>query len=178
MKKRAYPLEKVYGLLETGPVVLLSTADKGRDNAMTMSWHTMMEFEPPLVGVVISGRNFSHRALKSSRECVLNIPTSDLGQQVVACGNASGRDTDKFAQYGLQRAPASKVAAPLIAQCYANLECRVVDTRFVPRYDFFVLEVVQAWTDPRCRNPETMHHRGWGSFMLAGKTVKLPSRMR
>ena len=50
MKKKSFPLAKVYGLLEPGPVVLITTSHKGVPNIMTQSWHTMMEFEPPLVG--------------------------------------------------------------------------------------------------------------------------------
>lgn len=59
MRKRPLPLAKVYGLLEPGPAVLLTTAHRGRANVMTMSWHTMMEFEPPLLGCVVSVRDFS-----------------------------------------------------------------------------------------------------------------------
>jgi len=55
-------------------VVLITTARKGVPNIMTQSWHTMMEFEPPLVGCVISGNNHSFAALKATRECVINIP--------------------------------------------------------------------------------------------------------
>ena len=57
--RRTFPLSKVYGLLEPGPVVLLTTADKGRANVMTQSWHTMLDFEPPLVACVVSNRNFT-----------------------------------------------------------------------------------------------------------------------
>ena len=46
------PLAKVYQLLEPGPVVLLTTSHKGRANVMTMSWQTMVEFEPPLIHTV------------------------------------------------------------------------------------------------------------------------------
>jgi flavin reductase (DIM6/NTAB) family NADH-FMN oxidoreductase RutF len=46
---------------------------------MTLSWHTMMEFEPPLVGCVVSDRNHSFRALKATRDCVINIPTVEIG---------------------------------------------------------------------------------------------------
>ncbi|HMN66069.1 MAG TPA: flavin reductase, partial [Burkholderiaceae bacterium] len=67
--RRALALSKVYQLLEPGPVVLLTTARKGRPNVMTLSWHTMMEFEPPLVGCVVSDRNYSFAALKATREC-------------------------------------------------------------------------------------------------------------
>ena len=178
MTKRTYPLSKVYGLLEPGPVVLLSTAHKGKFNVMAMSWHMMMEFEPPLVGCLVSGRDFSFAALKATRECVLNIPTADIADKVVACGNTSGSRIDKFKAFGLTPLPAKTVAAPLIAECYANLECRVADTRLVNRYNFFVLEVRQAWIDPACKDPRTLHHRVRGKFMIAGETVKLASKAK
>jgi flavin reductase (DIM6/NTAB) family NADH-FMN oxidoreductase RutF len=172
------PLSEVYGLLEPGPVVLLSTARRGRPNAMTMSWHMMMEFEPPLVGCVVSRNNDSHAALKSTRECVINLPGAEMARTVVRCGNTSGRDIDKFAEFGLTACPADPIAVPLIAECFANLACRVVDTRMVNRYDLFVLEVVAAWIDPARRRPRTLHHRGWGAFMVAGETIRLRSKMR
>lgn len=178
MAKRSFPLSKVYGLLEPGPVVLLTTAHRGRANVMTQSWHTMLEFEPPLVGCVVGEANFSYTALRLTRQCVLNIPTADLGAQVAGCGNTSGRRVDKFQAFGLTAAPAGVVAPPLIAECYANLECRVVDRRLMNRYGFFVLEVVKAWIDPARKDPRTLHHRGRGAFMVAGETVRLPSRMR
>ena len=176
--KKSLPLSRVYGLLEPGPVVLITTARKGKANIMTQSWHTMMEFEPPLVGCVIGGRSFSFDALKATKECVINIPTAKLADKVVGIGNCSGRKLDKFAAFGLTPLPASSVGAPLIAECYASLECRVADTRMVNRYAFFVLEVVKAWIDPRVKDPRTLHHRGKGAFMVAGKTIRLPSRMK
>lgn len=177
MARRALALSKVYQLLEPGPVVLLTTARKGRPNVMTLSWHTMMEFEPPLVGCVVSDRNHSFGALKATRECAINVPGRDIAETVVRVGNCSGRDTDKFAAFGLTSVPASRIAAPLIGECHAGLECRVVDTRMVPKYCFFVLEVVAAWIDPARRAARTIHHQGYGTFMVAGETIRLPSRM-
>ena len=176
--KRSLPLSRVYQLLEPGPVVLLSTSLKGRANVMALSWLTMMEFEPPLVGCVISDRNYSYGILRKTRECVINVPTVEMSKPVVGCGNSTGRKIDKFAAFGLTPVPASRVAAPLIAECYANLECRVFDTRMLARYGFFVLEVVKAWIDPATQDPRTLHHRGRGRFMVAGETIKLPSRMK
>lgn len=178
MPKRSYSLSKVYGLLEPGPVVLLSTARRGRANIMTLSWHTMLEFDPPLVGCVLGNRDFTYNILKTTREAVINIPTAELAQQVVDCGNTSGRDVDKFAVFGLTPRPASLVSAPLIGECYANLECRVADTRMVNRYGLFVLEVVKAWVDTAIKQPRTLHHRGYGTFAVAGETLKLASKMK
>ncbi|MHB8880219.1 MAG: flavin reductase family protein [Thermodesulfovibrionales bacterium] len=178
MPKRSFPLSRVYGLLEPGPVVLVSTAGKERPNIMTMSWHTMMDFEPPIVGCVISNRNFTFDILKASRECVINIPTVELAEKVVACGNTSGRTVDKFKTIGLTRSPASFVKAPLIKECYANLECRVADRKMVSKYNLFILKVLKAWIDPAVKTPQTLHHRGRGTFFTSGKTIKLPSKMK
>lgn len=169
------PLSKVYQLLEPGPVVLLTTAQDGRSNVMTMSWHMMMEFEPPLVACVVSGANHSFKALRATREGVIAIPAARLAAKVVRVGNCSGRDVDKFETCGLTPLPASRIAPPLIAECFANLECRVADTRMVNAYNLFVLEVVKAWIDPRQKKPKTLHHKGYGSFAVDGETIKVRS---
>lgn len=178
MAKRVISLAKVYGLLEPGPVVLVTTARKGKANMMTMSWHTMMEFEPPLVGCVISGRNASFATLRATKSCVINIPTRELAPQVVGIGNCSGSDVDKFSRFGLTPLASSYVEAPRIKECYANLECRVADTRLVNRYNFFVLEVLKAWVDTAVKNPQTLHHRGHGEFVVATDILRLRSAMK
>jgi len=137
-----------------------------------------MEFEPPLVGCVVSGRDFSFAGLKATRQCVLNIPAADLAAAVVGCGNVSGRRVDKFKAFGLTPEPASSVDAPLIAECWANLECRVIDTRLMNRYNFFVLEVLKARVDRARKDPRTLHHRGYGAFMVAGETIRLRSKAK
>ena len=178
MARKSFPLSRVYGLLEPGPVVLVTTARRGRPNVMTMSWHTMMEFEPPLVGCVISNRNYSHRLLKATRECVINIPSVEMADKVVGCGNTSGANVDKFETFRLTPRPAALVGAPLVEECFANLECRVADSRMVAKYCFFVLEVIKAWIDPALKNPRTIHHLGSGNFMVAGERIKLKSKSK
>ena len=175
MKKKPLALSRVYRLIETGPVVLLTTSRKGRPNVMPMSWHTMIDFDPPIVGCVVSDRNYSFQTLKTTRECVINIPTVELAAKVVQCGNSSGRTVDKLAAFHLTPVAAAHVQAPLIDECYVGLECRVIDTRVVPRYGFFILQVVKAWIDSSRKSPRTIHHCGRGSFMVAGRTIKLPS---
>jgi flavin reductase (DIM6/NTAB) family NADH-FMN oxidoreductase RutF len=173
------PLEKVYQFLEPGPVVLVTTAaPKAKPNIMTMSWHMMMEFEPPLIGCVISGGNYSFAALTKTKECVIAIPDIDLAEVTTAIGNCTGRSVDKFDKFHLTAAAGNEVAAPLIAECFVNLECRVVDTRFMNKYNMFVLECVAAWIDPAKAKAKTIHHRGYGEFSVDGEIIKLKSKMR
>ncbi len=170
-------LSRVYQLLEPGPVVMLTTARKGRANVMTMSWHMMVEFTPPLVACIVSGNDYSFEALRATKECVIAIPAVELASKVVGVGNCSGRDVDKFEKFGLTPVEAKHVSAPLIAECFANLECRVADTRMVNAYNLFVLEVVGAWTDPKQKKPKTIHHHGYGKFVVDGEAIRLKSRM-
>jgi flavin reductase (DIM6/NTAB) family NADH-FMN oxidoreductase RutF len=172
------PLSKVYQLLEPGPVVLLTTAHKGRANVMTLSWHMMVEFEPPLVACVVSDADYSFGALRATKECVIAIPALELAPKVVKIGNCSGRDVEKFESFGLTPVPAERVAPPLIAECFANLECKVADNRLVSKYNLFVLEVLKAWINPAQQKSKTIHHHGYGRFVVDGETITLKSRMR
>ena len=45
-KKKDFPLTKIRRFLEPGPVVLVSSAHKGKRNIMTLGWHLMLGFEP------------------------------------------------------------------------------------------------------------------------------------
>lgn len=174
---KPFPLDKVYQLIEPGPVVLLATALDGKPNVMTMSWHMMMEFVPPRIGCIVSSADHSFTALFRTGECVIAIPSADMAEKVVAIGNCSGRDTDKFAEIVLTALPAEEVSAPLIGECFANLECKVTDRDFVERHNLFVLDVVKAWCDPKEVAPKTLHHKGYGTFAVDGEEITLASKM-
>jgi len=176
--KKVLPLSKVYQLLEPGPVVMLTTARAGKPNIMTMSWHMMIDFVPPLVGCVVSDRNYSFDTLKKTKECVINIPTVELAKQVVGVGNCTGAKVDKFKKFQLTPLASSIVGAPMIAECYANLECRVVDTKMANKYNIFIVEVVKAWITPSKKRQRTIHHCGNGVFVVDGELIKLPSKMK
>src|SRR5688572_2555428 len=170
-KKKDFPVSNIRRFLEPGPIVLVSSAWKGRTNIMTMGWHMVMEFQPSLIGCYIWSNNHSFEMIRGSRECVINIPTQALIRQIVGIGNCSGADTDKFEKFRLTAEKASRVEAPLIAECYASFECKVIDVPMVAKYSLFVLEVVKAHAAATPKNPATVHYRGDGVFMLSGRNV-------
>jgi flavin reductase (DIM6/NTAB) family NADH-FMN oxidoreductase RutF len=172
MRKRDWPVRDVRRFIEPGPVVLVSSAWKGETNIMTVGWHMVMEEEPSLFGCYIWDANHSRELIRKSRECVVNVPTVDLAATVARIGNCSGRDVDKFAEFGLTPARAAKVHAPLIEECFANFECKLVDASLVRRYSLFVFEVVKAHVARAPKFPKTIHYRGDGLFMVSGPTVR------
>jgi flavin reductase (DIM6/NTAB) family NADH-FMN oxidoreductase RutF len=172
-RKRDFPVSDIRRFLEPGPVVLVSSAFKGERNIMTMGWHMVMEFVPSLVAGLISSGNHSYELVSCSRECVINIPTVELAAVVAKVGNCSGREVDKFAKFKLTAVEAEQVKAPLIAECYANLECRLVDDALVDKYNVFIFEVVKAHAPATPKYPKTIHYRGDGMFMVAGRSLNL-----
>ena len=171
-RKVDLPPENVRRYLEPGPIVLVSSAWKGRHNIMTLGWHTVMAFSPSLVGCVIAADNHSFRLIRESRECVINLPTTALTDEVVGIGNTSGSEIDKFTHFGLTAESASLVEAPLIRECHANFECRLADDGLVDKYNFFVWEVVKARVASSPKHPETLHYTGDGVFMVSGRIIR------
>lgn len=155
---RELVLAKVYQLIEPGPVVLLTTMRRDKPNVMTMSWHMMVEFEPPQIACIVAETDYSFTALNQTSECVIAIPPYDIARKVVDIGNCHGDSIDKFAAFGLTIKPGRQVKAPLITECFANLECDVIDRTLVNAYNLFILEVVKAWIDPKRKDSKTIHH--------------------
>ncbi len=116
--------------------------------------------------------------IRRSKECVINVPTADLIDQVVGIGNTSGRDVDKFKRFKLTPVPGSEVNTPLIEECYANFECRLADSKLISKYGVFIWEVVKAHVATSPKYPETLHYRGDGVFMLAGRTINLRKKFK
>jgi len=162
------PLEKAFTLIEPGPVVLITTREGRKNNIMTISWTMVMDFTP-LFAVTTGPWNHSYAALAKNRECVIAIPTVDLIDRTVGIGTCSGADTDKFGTFGLTPAKAEHVGAPLIRECLANIECKVVD--IVERHNIVVLKGVSAYFDSGRKEKRTIHAVGDGTFIVDGEKL-------
>lgn len=168
-RKKDFPISDMRRFIEPGPIVLVSSHWKGKNNIMTMGWHMVMDYST--IGCFIWYQNHSREMIRKSKECVINVPTFDIIRKVIAIGNSTGAEIDKFEEFGLTAAKAAKVKAPLIKECYANFECRLVDTSLIRKYSLFVFEVVKAHAATAPRFPRTVHYRGEGRFMVSGKEV-------
>ncbi len=168
-------LSKAFTLMEPGPVVLVTTNDGHKNNVMTISWTMVLDFTPRFA-ITTGPWNHSYAALRKSRECVIAIPTVDLIDRVVGVGTCSGADTDKFEAFGLTPVKARHVRAPLIRECLANIECRVVDV--VGRHNIVVLEGVAAFRDGSRTETRTIHAVGDGTFIVDGRRIDRRRMMR
>ena len=165
---RRLRLNRAFTLIEPGPVVLVTTHDGGKHNIMTISWTMVVDFTP-LFAITTGEWNYSFAALRKTRECVIAIPTVDLLDEVVGIGTCSGADTDKFARFGLTPVRGKFVRAPLIKECLANIECRVID--IVRKHNIVVLEGLAAYMDAVRKERRTVHAVGDGTFLVDGRRL-------
>jgi len=141
---------------------------------MTISWTMVLDFTPRFA-ITTGDWNYSFRALRKTRECVIAIPTVDMLDKVVGIGTCSGADVDKFARFQLTQVPAKKIKAPRIKECLANIECRVVE--IIARHNIVVLEAVGAYVDASRRERRTLHAVGDGTFIVDGKKMSRRGKM-
>jgi flavin reductase (DIM6/NTAB) family NADH-FMN oxidoreductase RutF len=165
---RQLKLSKAFTLMESGPVVLVTTHDRHKDNIMTISWTMVLDFTP--VFAITTGEwNHSFVALQRNRECVIAIPTVDMLDKVVGIGTCSGTDTDKFAKFKLTPVQGKVVRSPLIKECLANMECKIID--IVKKHNIVVLEAVAAYIDTARKEKRTIHAVGDGTFIVDGRKI-------
>ncbi len=169
------PLEKAFTLMESGPVTFVATHDGRKPNLMTITWTMVVDFSPTFA-ISTGPWNYSYAALRDTRECVIAIPSADMIDTVIGVGMCSGADTDKFAKFGLTAEPAKHVAAPLVRDCLANIECRVVD--IVERHGVLVLEGLAAYVDPAHAEKRVLHAVGDGTFIVDGERLDRRQAMR
>ena len=161
-------ISKAFTLIESGPVVLVTTYDGKRKNVMTISWTMVLDFKPTFA-ITTGEWNYSFAALRQTKECVIAIPTVDMLNKVVGIGTCSGADTDKFEKFKLTPVKGREVKAPLIKECLANIECKVVD--IVKKHNIVVLDAVAAYSDTSRKEKRTVHAVGDGTFIVDGRKL-------
>ena len=179
MKKRI-ELSKAKWLVEPGCVVLVTSGTMENANVMTFSWQTPVNnADPCLVLLVINRIRYSYKLIKQNRELVVNVPGEELLEQTHFVGTVTGRNIDKFKESGLTPHPAKMVEPPLIEECAAHLECRVVETFKMQTHDLLVCEVVRAVADTELFDgkwiPEkfhTLHYLGGNNYGLMERAIE------
>ena len=170
-----------YRLLHPMHTVLVSCVGKaGKPNITTIAWAMPTSKDPPLIAISLIPTHHSHALIAESGEFIVNIPTLELLQAVVACGSFTGRSFDKFKKANLTPMPAKKVKAPAIRECIAHLECKVEDQFTTGDHTIFVGRILEAYADMGVftetydlKKARTLYHAGGNNFaILDPKTYK------
>jgi flavin reductase (DIM6/NTAB) family NADH-FMN oxidoreductase RutF len=150
MKKSIDISERLY----PNPVVLVSCSDGTKDNIITLAWVGTVCSSPPMISISIRPSRYSHGIISNSMEFVVNIPDENMIEVCNFCGTKSGRDIDKFKELHLTKDRSMKVNAPIIKECFINIECRVKQKIHLGTHDMFIGEVAGVNADEEVVYPD------------------------
>ncbi len=170
-------------LLTPGCVLVISVGDGERDNLFTIAWNMALRKTPPMVAILTGKRHYSYPFLEQTGEFGINIFHAELAESVMGCGKVSGHElADKFAKYGLQRAPAEQIKAPLAREALAILECRISDVHDMGASALVIAQILQAKADSRyfrdgawdfSKDLQLLHHLGGNRFAISAQAIEI-----
>lgn len=117
---------------------------KERANFVPVAWASPLASRPPLFGVSISPKTYSHQLLLQSGEFSLSFLPWQHVELVVKLGTVSGKDVDKVAKFALELAESEVIAAPFLANAYAAAELKVTERHPLGDQTLFVGEIVRV----------------------------------
>jgi len=178
MVKKEVPLKLATRLINHGPLVIVGSKYEGKESLMTVAWIMPLSKQPPLAGFMITKKRFSYGLIHGSQEFSINIPDIALLNAAIKVGTVSGRDVkDKFKEAAITREDAKFIGAPLIKECLAQIECKLIREEELGDHILMVGEILRACVEENVftdhwllENHNTIAHFGGEWF---GKTTNL-----
>jgi len=128
------------------PLCVVGVRDeaKGTSNFVPVAWATPLSSRPPLYGVCLSPKTYSHGLLVKAGEFTLSFLDFQDAPVVAKLGQLSGRNVDKVATLGMELAEGETIATPYLSRAYAAAECKLVERRSFGDQTLFVGEVLRV----------------------------------
>lgn len=176
------PLNKANRLINSGQVVLVSSAYKDKLNIITLAWNMPLSHKPPLLGISVAKTHLSSELIEKAEEFIVNVPSLDILDKVIYCGRHSGRDVDKFREAGLTPKKANRLTlTPLVGECIGHLECYLRDIKEVGDHNLFLGEVICASAEEdlfldtwQVDKVKLIYHLGGRFFTSSDKKIEEP----
>ena len=131
------------------PPVMVSSGSMEKGNIMTVAWTGIINTIPPKTYISVRPRRHSYNIIKESGEFVINLTPSSLVRAADYCGIYTGKKIDKFAKCSLTKEKATKISAPMIAECPISIECKVTDIIPLGSHDMFLSDIVAVNVDEK-----------------------------
>lgn len=179
--KKEVPLLRANRLINSGNIVLVTSAYKDKSNIVTLAWHSPVSYNPPILGILVAKEHFSSELILKSEEYIINIPEWSILDKVIWCGKYSGRDVDKFKETKLTPQKAKRlVKTPVIAECIGSIECYLRDYKEVGDHYLFLGESIYAEAESEffkndiwdTKKVELIYHLGKNFFMKSSPFIE------
>jgi len=153
MKKIATQISK-FQYFYPYTVTIVGARSAGKTNFMSCAWHTALSFDPPLFGILISKKRFTHQIISEAKEFTVNFLAKEKMELSAQMGRVSGHDQDKVKTFEVKLSDSVKISSPILAEAYVSLECSLRDIKSYGDHDLFVGQVLAAHEEEKSFTPE------------------------
>lgn len=115
----------------------------GKPNYITIAHVGILHYIT--ISVSMHKGHYTNGGVKENGTFSVNIPSTQMVKVTDYCGMVSGKEVDKAALftnfYGKLK------TAPMIKECPASMECRLIQTLELPTHEIFIGEIVATYCD-------------------------------
>jgi flavin reductase (DIM6/NTAB) family NADH-FMN oxidoreductase RutF len=159
MKTIVTKIEKFQHFYPYSVAIVGAQAEK-QINYMSCAWHTALSFDPPLFGILIAKKRFTHQVISQAKEFTVNFISKDKMKLSAQMGRTSGTEIDKINEFQVKLSPAKIIQSPILEEAYVSFECKLVDTRAYGDHDLFAGEVLAIHMDEKSFTSEGILNTG------------------
>ena len=150
-------------------VLVVGVSSAGRINFMPVVWHSALSFEPPLFGVWISPKRFTHEMLQSAPSFSVSMHPQEQWRQIHAIGTTSGRRVCKVKELGLSFRRGGELDVPILQGAYAAYELEKQSQIKTGDHDLFVGRLRALWEDESAFAGEALDPKTVSPLLYFGK---------
>ena len=133
-------------LTSPNPVSLVCTQKPdGSTNLATVSWWTYLSFNPNMIGCAMAKTSYSGEMVRNNKKVILTIPGTEIAEAVMGCGSATGRDTDKVAQFGIELTEVEGSDIKIPVHSRVAIVCSMKEYHEVGDHYLYICDVEQVY---------------------------------
>ncbi|MBP3324916.1 MAG: flavin reductase family protein [Coprococcus sp.] len=133
-------------LTSPNPVTLVCTQrPDGGTNLATVSWWTYLSFNPSMIAYAMAKTSYSGEMVRSNGKVILTIPGTKIAEAVMGCGSATGRNTDKASQLGIELMELEGSTIKIPTHSRVAIQCSLKEYHEVGDHYLYICDVEKVY---------------------------------
>jgi flavin reductase (DIM6/NTAB) family NADH-FMN oxidoreductase RutF len=114
-------------LMRKEGILLVAEGKNNKPNTMTIGWGFLGTiWSKPVFVVAVRHSRHTFKLMEESDSFTVCLPAKGMSEALEICGTKSGRDMDKFKEFGFTAVKGKTVGAPYIKECPVHFECKII----------------------------------------------------
>ncbi|MBN1328147.1 MAG: flavin reductase family protein [Candidatus Heimdallarchaeota archaeon] len=127
------------------PIILVGALVDDKPNFETVGDVCILGINPPIICISSGNTHYTNEGILKHGTFSINFPTTSMLSVTDYCGSVSGREIDKAQYFDIFYGELGNV--PMIKNCPANIECKVIKEFSIQHRQIFIADVIQTYVN-------------------------------